>query len=380
MGKAKTSKRGNATGPYERPSKSKNNAAVNNVFKFTKDLGQHILKNPGIAQAIVDKAYLKPTDVVLEVGPGTGNLTVQILNQARKVIACEMDPRMAAEVTKRVQGKPEQKRLEVILGDVIKTDLSDMNFDVCISNTPYQISSPLIFKLLRLPRPPRTCVLMFQKEFALRLTARPGDPLYCRLSVNAQLYAKISHVLKVGRANFRPPPQVDSSVVRLEIKTSDRPNISFEEFDGMLRICFNRPRKILRSAFLGSKEVLKLIETNYRLWCAQNDIPIDESLVDDAAEDEDMEVDDNDNDPSNMDVDGDDLPSFFGSTKTPDEGALSNKKSSSVKKTRLAVLVKEKIRKVLEVTELAESRSAKLDENAFLRLLAAFHAEGIHFS
>ncbi|KAJ3576967.1 hypothetical protein NPX13_g3537 [Xylaria arbuscula] len=432
MGKAKTSKRGNATGPYERPSKSKNNAAVNNVFKFTKDLGQHILKNPGIAQAIVDKAYLKPTDVVLEVGPGTGNLTVQILNQARKVIACEMDPRMAAEVTKRVQGKPEQKRLEVILGDVIKTDLSDMNFDVCISNTPYQISSPLIFKLLRLPRPPRTCVLMFQKEFALRLTARPGDPLYCRLSVNAQLYAKISHVL-VMRANsvptkrklaeqivsagqsssdstqvrefgsigleantrfkverrvlltgitiiVRPPPQVDSSVVRLEIKTSDRPNISFEEFDGMLRICFNRPRKILRSAFLGSKEVLKLIETNYRLWCAQNDIPIDESLVDDAAEDEDMEVDDNDNDPSNMDVDGDDLPSFFGSTKTPDEGALSNKKSSSVKKTRLAVLVKEKIRKVLEVTELAESRSAKLDENAFLRLLAAFHAEGIHFS
>lgn len=92
-----------------------------------------------------------------------------------------------------------------------------------------------------------------------------------------------------------------------------------------------------------------------------------------------MEVDDNDNDPSNMDVDEDDLPSFFGSTKNPDDGVPSNKKSS-VKKTRLAVLVKEKVRKVLEVTELAESRSAKLDENAFLRLLAAFHAEGIHFS
>ncbi|KAK5632238.1 hypothetical protein RRF57_007952 [Xylaria bambusicola] len=381
MGKARTSKRGNATGPYERPSKSKNNAAVNNVFKFTKDLGQHILKNPGIAQAsthsilsfplprrsfnslsgtVVDKAYLKPTDVVLEVGPGTGNLTVQILNQARKVIACEMDPRMAAEVTKRVQGKPEQKRLEVILGDVIKTDLTDMNFDetsnrgkkVCISNTPYQISSPLIFKLLRLPK---------------GRTARPGDPLYSLLTILDIL--------------VRPPPQVDSSVVRLEIKTSDRPNISFEEFDGMLRICFNRPRKILRSAFLGSKEVLKLIETNYRLWCAQNDIPIDESLVDDAGEDQDMEVDDNDNDPSNMDIDGDDndLPSFFGAAKTTDEGAITKAKVSG-KKTRLAVLVKEKVRKVLEETELAESRSAKMDENSFLRLLAAFHAEGIHFS
>jgi 18S rRNA (adenine1779-N6/adenine1780-N6)-dimethyltransferase len=71
-------------------------------------------------------------------GPGTGNLTVKILEKAKKVIAVELDPRMAAEVTKRVQGKPEQKRLEVMLGDVIKTELP--HFDVCISNTPYQVS------------------------------------------------------------------------------------------------------------------------------------------------------------------------------------------------------------------------------------------------
>ncbi|KAI1756073.1 rRNA adenine dimethylase [Xylaria castorea] len=378
MGKAKTSKRGNASsGPYERP--SKNNAAANNVFKFTKDLGQHILRNPGIAQAIVEKAYLKPTDVVLEVGPGTGNLTVQILNQAKKVIAVEMDPRMAAEVTKRVQGKPEHKRLEVVLGDVIKQEpLPD--FDVCISNTPYQISSPLVFKLLRLPKPPRTCILMFQREFAMRLTARPGDSLYCRLSVNAQFWAKISHVLKVGRANFRPPPQVDSSVVRIEPKMgSERPNISFEEFDGLLRICFNRRNKVLRSLFLGNKEVLKMLETNYRLYCATNDIPIDDGLVDDAGEDEEMEVDEDEKD-AVMDVDGDDdLPSFFGAAKNPDEGTPTSKRAS-LKKTRVAVLVKEKVRKVLEETELVESRSAKLHENDFLRLLAAFNAEGIHFS
>ncbi|KAI1274018.1 dimethyladenosine transferase-like protein [Xylaria sp. FL0933] len=379
MGKAKTAKRGNTAGPYDRPSK-KNNAAVNNVFKFTKDLGQHILKNPGIAQAIVDKAYLKPTDTVLEVGPGTGNLTVQILNQAKKVIAVEMDPRMAAEVTKRVQGKPEHKRLEVILGDVIKQDMTNLDFDVCISNTPYQISSPLVFRLLRLPKPPRTCILMFQREFAMRLTARPGDSLYCRLSVNAQFWAKIEHVLKVGRANFRPPPQVDSSVVRISPKIgSERPNISFEEFDGLLRIAFNRRNKQLSASFLANKEVLKLMETNYRLYCAQNDIPVDDSLVDDAGEDEEMEVDENDNDPS-MDIDGDDeMPSFFSAAKNPDEGTLTSKKAS-LKKTRIAVLVKEKVRKVLEETELAGSRSAKLAENDFLRLLAAFNAEGIHFS
>ncbi len=114
--------------------------------------------------AIVQKADLKPTDVVLEVGPGTGNLTVKILEKCRKVIAVELDPRMAAEITKRVQGTPLQKKLEVILGDVIKMELPP--FDVLISNTPYQISSPLIFKILALPNPPRTSVLMFQREFA----------------------------------------------------------------------------------------------------------------------------------------------------------------------------------------------------------------------
>jgi SAM-dependent methyltransferase len=87
------------------------------------DLGQHILKNPGVASAIVEKANLKQSDHVLEVGPGTGNLTVLILRKAKQVTAVEMDPRMAAEVTKRVQGTPDGKRLKIMLGDVIKTEL-----------------------------------------------------------------------------------------------------------------------------------------------------------------------------------------------------------------------------------------------------------------
>ncbi|KAL7623470.1 Dimethyladenosine transferase [Parahypoxylon ruwenzoriense] len=387
MGKAKTPKRGSAgSGPYERPSK---HPAANNVFKFSKDFGQHILKNPGIAETIVVKANLKPTDTVLEVGPGTGNLTVKILEQAKKVIAVEMDPRMAAETTKRVQGKPEQKRLEVLLGDVIKTSLPQ--FDVCISNTPYQISSPLVFKLLSLPNPPRTCILMFQREFALRLTARPNDALYCRLSVNAQFWARITHVLKVGRNNFRPPPQVDSSVVRIEPKLgSERPNISFEEWDGMLRVCFNRRNKTLRASWLGNKEVLAMLERNYRLWCATNDIPIDDTIADEDEDDiDEMEMDENAPPSAGdegewggiMDVDDadDDTPSFFKEMKAAGNDVPKTK--SKRKKTRVALLVKEKVRKVLEdVTELADKRSGKCDENDFLRLLAAFNTEGIHFS
>lgn len=174
MGKVKTAKRaGVSNGPYDRNKPNAKPSANTNIFRFDKDFGQHILKNPGISDAIVEKAYLKPTDVVLEVGPGTGNITVRALEKAKKVIAVELDPRMGAEVTKRVQGTPLAKKLEVILGDVIKMpELPPC--DALISNTPYQISSPLIFKMLAMRNPPRIAVLMFQREFAKRLVAQPG--------------------------------------------------------------------------------------------------------------------------------------------------------------------------------------------------------------
>lgn len=207
------------------------NRASNPIFD--KSLGQHILKNPMVSKTIVDKAHLKTTDTVLEIGPGTGNVTMKILEQCKKCIAVEMDPRMAAEITKRVRGAPEQRKLEVIVGDFLKVDLP--YFDVCISNTPYQISSPLIFKLLFHKPMWRCAVLMFQREFAMRLVARPGDALYCRLSANVQLLAKVVHVMKVGKNNFRPPPKVESSVVRIEL-IQPPPPINFDEWDGMLRI------------------------------------------------------------------------------------------------------------------------------------------------
>lgn len=397
MAKVKQAKRNNGSStPYDRPGQSNgsnNNSnsksAKNNVFKFNTNFGQHILKNPGVSDAIVEKAYLKPTDTVLEVGPGTGNLTVRILERAKKCICVEVDPRMAAEVTKRVQGTPEQRKLEVLLGDVIKTELPP--FDVCISNTPYQISSPLVFKLLAMPNPPRTSVLMFQREFALRLTARPGETLYCRLSVNAQFWAKITHVMKVGKNNFRPPPQVESSVVRIEPKTGkDRPNVSWDEWDGLLRVCFVRKNKTLRASWLGTKEVLNMVERNYRTWCAMNGVAVDDSLVEDGGDEEDedgdMDMDTggggaaDEDGGMEVDLEDDDTPAFFKELAAAGGGAPAKTKSKR-KKTKVAELVREKIRKVLEdVTELADKRAGKCDENDFLRLLFAFNEEGIHFS
>lgn len=284
---------------------------------FNKELGQHILKNPLVAQGIVDKANLRSSDTVLEVGPGTGNLTVKILEQAKRVTAVEMDPRLAAELTKRLQGKPEAKRLDIMLGDVVKTDLP--YFDVCISNTPYQISSPLVFKLLAHRPLFRCAVLMFQREFALRLLARPGDSLYCRLSVNCQLYAKVTHVMKVGKNNFRPPPQVESSVVKIE-PIQPPPAIDFKEWDGLVRIAFGRKNKTMAANFKTST-VVDMCEKNYRTWCAQNEHMIE------------------------ADFD-----------------------------------MKSMIVNILTELEMNETRAAKMDIDDFLRLLLAFNKAGIHFA
>lgn len=387
---------GSGASPYGKPtSHTPSKTSVgHSIFKMNTDLGQHVLKNPGVAQAIVDKAGLKQSDIVLEVGPGSGNLTVKILEKAKKCIAVELDPRMAAEVTKRVQGTPSAKRLDVVLGDVIKTELP--YFDVCISNTPYQISSPLTFKLLALSPAPRVCILMFQREFAMRLFAKPGDKLYSRLSVNAQMWAKIDHIMKVGKNNFKPPPQVESSVVRL-VPKNPRPNISYEEWDGLLRVCFVRKNRTLRAGFLGTVSVLDMLEQNYRTWCAANEIaledgpaktPASEILVQvensplDSAPDQGTAEDswggfDNENmDVDDEDLDDDSIPSFFASLQTPIPKTASRKI-----KTKVANLIREKVRRVLEeTTQLADRRARMCDEGDFLKLLWAFNQEGIHFS
>ncbi|KAK3296721.1 S-adenosyl-L-methionine-dependent methyltransferase [Chaetomium fimeti] len=398
MPKAAKQKRGGASnGPYDRKA-SKGSSSNTNIFRFDKDFGQHILKNPGISDAIVDKAYLKPTDVVVEVGPGTGNITVRALDKAKKVIAIELDPRMGAEVTKRVQGTPLAKKLEVILGDVIK--MPEMPpCDALISNTPYQISSPLIFKMLAMPNPPRVAVLMFQREFAKRLVAKPGDALYSRLSVNVNFWASCKHIMKVGKQNFKPPPKVESDVVRIEpLLGSARPNIAFDEFDGLLRIAFNRKNKTLRAAF-SVKEVLAMCERNYKVYCSLNNIPIDESIATAdlaavTATDDNMDVDMDDNDnqdgdeeegtggmDQNEDEDEDeDMPAFFKELHDADAAKEAAKTPSRNPKSKVALVVKAKVNKVLTSTALGEKRARQCDQNDFLKMLLAFHEEGIHFS
>ncbi|GJQ67596.1 hypothetical protein Trydic_g8401 [Trypoxylus dichotomus] len=300
----------------EKKSRQHNDIAKQGVM-FKKDFGQHILKNPMVISSMLDKAALRSTDVALEIGPGTGNMTVKLLQQVKKVVACEIDTRLIAELQKRVQTTPLQQKLHIMIGDVLKTDLPF--FDVCVANVPYQISSPLVFKLL-LHRPFFRCaVLMFQREFAQRLVAKPGDKLYCRLSINTQLLARVDLLMKVGKNNFRPPPKVESSVVRIEPRNPPPP-INYTEWDGLTRIAFIRKNKTLGSVFRQTA-VLATLERNFKLHCS---------------------------------LQNQELPNDFS--------------------------IKDKLESILSTVEADQKRARSMDINDFIVLLHAFNKEGIHFS
>jgi len=247
---------------------------------------------------------------------------------------------------------------QVIQGDVLRTELP--YFDICVANIPYQISSPLTFKLLNHQPVFRAAIIMFQREFAMRLVAQPGDKLYCRLTVNTQLHARVFHLLKVGRNNFRPPPKVDSSVVRIEPR-KPRIEVKQKEWDGFLRICFNRKNKTLGSIFR-QKSVISLLEKNYKtvraLELGQEDSLKEADTKLDFAnfgDDQGMEMDDDGADDDEMEVEdgeADEVQSEF----------------------------KDKVLGVLKEGDFEEKRSSKLTLQEFLYLLSLFNKAGIHFS
>jgi 18S rRNA (adenine1779-N6/adenine1780-N6)-dimethyltransferase len=105
---------------------------------------------------------------------------------------------------------------------------------------------------------------MFQREFAMRLVAKPGSDMYCRLSVNVQLLAKVDHLIKVSRNSFKPPPKVESSVVRIEPKFPPPP-INFTEWDGLVRLCFMRKNKTLGAIFR-IKHVVAMLHENFKVF------------------------------------------------------------------------------------------------------------------
>ncbi len=171
-------------------------------------LGQHFLFDPRILSRIADAASLTPRDAVLEIGPGKGTLTAILAARAGSIIAIEKDPRLAADLGARFAGS----NVRLLEGDALEVPWPDVT--VVCGNIPYQITSPLIERALTPPRP-RVVVFLVQREVALRLAAAPGSKTYGALSVGVQLVARVEKLFTVRAGAFRPPPRVESAVVRL---------------------------------------------------------------------------------------------------------------------------------------------------------------------
>jgi 16S rRNA (adenine1518-N6/adenine1519-N6)-dimethyltransferase len=172
----------------------------------TKGLGQNFLIDGRVADRQVGLAHIAPEDTVLEVGPGLGILTTRLAERARKVIAIEKDRKLAEHLRNMLPDN-----VELIMGDALEVPFPP--FDRMVSNLPYSISSPLIFKLLE--HRFETAVVMLQKEFADRMVARPNSDDYSRLTVNVFYRAECRILEKVPRSRFWPAPKVDSAVVEV---------------------------------------------------------------------------------------------------------------------------------------------------------------------
>ncbi len=216
-------------------------------------LGQHFLNDRSVIERIVSFAELKTDDRVLEIGPGTGILTAALAARAGRVYAVEVDPDLAAQLLGLAPN------VQVINADALTVVLPDYN--KIISNLPYQISSKISYRLLSLPF--ELAILMFQKEFAERLIARPGSKNYGRLAMIAGFFCQIEILESVPRTAFRPVPDVDSVIVRL--RPRERQEVDPGVFIRLVETLFrNRRKKVKKglAAFGVSRETLLEIDAS----------------------------------------------------------------------------------------------------------------------
>ncbi len=215
-----------------------------------KSLGQHFLEDHGIIDKIITLIQLNKNDVVVEIGPGTGALTIPVLPYVCHLIAIEKDQLLINLLRKEV-GTEEGEKITLISGDALKVDFKKISDDFkqkvrIIGNIPYNISSPLLERLILYRDYIKNAILMFQHEFALRLIASPGQRKCGALTIIGQYYAEISPVIKVQSDAFYPRPKVDSMVLKMDFEKPYK-------FQAKNEMIF---RKIVKSAFLFRRKTI----------------------------------------------------------------------------------------------------------------------------
>lgn len=235
-------------------------AIVNRYFvKAKKNLGQNFLVDQTAILGIVEAAGIKKDDQVIEIGPGIGSLTEQLLLAGAKVFAYEVDDSLPTilqnELPKKIDDQPLASRFKILLKDVLKANFKEdigAFFDFTkpikvVANLPYYITTPIIFALAESDLHFTSLTLMMQKEVAERLEAQPGSKDYGPLTISVQTEMKVKLALQVGRNSFMPRPKVDSSVVVLT-PLKEKPAIEDRKhFIWVVKMCFSQRRKTLNN-------------------------------------------------------------------------------------------------------------------------------------
>jgi 16S rRNA (adenine1518-N6/adenine1519-N6)-dimethyltransferase len=218
-----------------------------------KELGQHWLTDRFILGEIADTAEIEQKDTVLEIGPGLGTLTSELLKRAWKVIAVEFDEELAGKLPGQFPGK----NLTVSHADFLSYDLDALPPEyVVVANVPYYITSKIVQKLMTAKNKPRIAVLLVQKEVAERIAAVPGGMSI--LAISAQVYAEARLGVEVPKQFFTPPPKVDSQVIVL--RTRSQPLVTPQDeaaFFRLVKAGFSAKRKKLRSSISGGLGISK---------------------------------------------------------------------------------------------------------------------------
>jgi 16S rRNA (adenine1518-N6/adenine1519-N6)-dimethyltransferase len=221
--------------------------------RHKKRFGQHFLANAEIADRIAGLGELHPEDRVLEIGPGRGILTDRLLARTPYVTAVEIDRDLIAGLRERFGGNPGFRLVE---SDILAVDLEELFRDSpgkikVVSNIPYNISGPIVEMLIRHRRIISRAVLMVQKEVALRLTASPGTKDYGLPTVNLGLCARTARMMDVKPGSFDPPPEVMSSVVRIDFEDACRYPLRDEGiFRELTGAAFRQRRKMVRNTII----------------------------------------------------------------------------------------------------------------------------------
>ena len=222
-------------------------------FTFSKALGQNFLVNPSVCPKMAENCGIDENTGVIEVGPGIGVLTKELALRAKKVVSIELDERLPAVLSETLA---EFDNVEIVSGDVLKTDLhklieekfKGMKVVIC-ANLPYYITSPVIMYLLESKLPIEAVTVMIQKEVADRLCAEAGSRNAGAITVSVNYFAKAKKLFDVSRGSFMPAPNVDSAVIRLDIKKEPDIFVSDEKkFFKMVKAAFGMRRKTALNA------------------------------------------------------------------------------------------------------------------------------------